>query len=430
MQDSDSRRILYFATQGETHLDFERLRYLLEPLGAEPYAFDHGSRLRSAAGLIKAVRARRPRLVVMEGTGIAGGIALLAIDALLGIPFVLSSGDAVGPYLGLHSRVAGLLGGLYERLLCRRCAGYVGWTPYLVGRAITFGAPRAMSAPGWTRERAAGDAREAVRARLGISPDALVVGLVGSLNWRARVGYVYGAELIRALAAVGRRDLVVCIVGDGPGLARLRELAGTDLGTRVLLPGRVAPHEVPDYLAAFDVASLPQSVDGVGSFRYFDQTERVPRSGTSDPHRREPGRLRSRRGLPLEAARARSWSAVYIGALAQLLDALSSDEIARRREAALHRQADPFDMLAQQRRMGAFVDDLLAAAPVSISVTQAEPGGSDLSGAGRARSGRRPCAPTSSPAPTPAPPRRVAGAAGDPRRGDSGARRSSPARGL
>src|ERR1700683_5834060 len=159
VQDSDSRRILCFATQGEAHLDFERLRYLLEPLGAEPYAFDRDRKLRSAIGLLKAARARRPSLVVMEGTGIAGGIALLALDVSMGIPFVLCSGDAVGPYLGLRSRAAGILGGLYERLLCRRCAGYVGWTPYLVGRALTFGAARAMTAPGWTRERAAAGAR-------------------------------------------------------------------------------------------------------------------------------------------------------------------------------------------------------------------------------------------------------------------------------
>lgn len=352
--------ILCFATQGSEHLDGERLRYLLEPLGAEIVAFDHASKLRSAVGLFREVRARRPRLVVMEGTGLAGGLTLLALSFAARVPFVLSSGDAVGPYLALRSPLAGFIGAIYERLLCRRCAGYIGWTPYLVGRALTFGAPRAMTAPGWPREHAAGGAREAVRGRLGIPQDALVVGIVGSLNWRARVGYSYGAELVRAIRRTRRTDVVACIVGDGPGSERLREMAGPELGARILMPGRVAPSEVADYLAAFDVASLPQSVDGVGSFRYSTKlseylasglpiiTGQIPAAYDLDASDfwRLPGRY--------------PWSSTYEDALVALLESLSPEEIARRREAIAGRSSEPFDRLAQQRRVSEFLSDILA----------------------------------------------------------------------
>jgi glycosyltransferase involved in cell wall biosynthesis len=367
VQDSEKKRILCFATQGAAHLDFERLRYLLEPLGAEPYAFDRDRKLRSAIGLLKAARARRPSLVVMEGTGIAGGIALLALDVSMGIPFVLCSGDAVGPYLGLRSRAAGILGGLYERLLCRRCAGYVGWTPYLVGRAITFGAPRAMTAPGWTRERAGGGAREAVRARLGIAPETLVVGLVGSLNWRARVGYVYGAELIGAVRQMRRRDVVVCILGDGPGLARLEQLAGEDLGSRVLLPGRVAPQEVGDHLAAFDLASLPQSVDGVGSFRYSTKLSEYLAAGLPIITGETPAAYDLDEGFFWRLPGSAPWSPDYVSALAGLLETLTPEEIAQRREAALSYAGETFDGAAQQRRMSAFISELLAGGQLARS---------------------------------------------------------------
>jgi glycosyltransferase involved in cell wall biosynthesis len=359
VQDSENRRILCFATQGDEHLDAERLRYLLEPLRPQVYPFDHARRIHSALGLMKAIRARRPSLVVMEGTGIAGGVALLVMNALLGVPFVLCSGDAVGPYLRLRSRVAGLLGELYERLLCRRCAGYVGWTPYLVGRALTFGAPRAMTAPGWTRERAASGARDAIRRRMGIPAGALVVGLVGSLNWRSRVGYVYGAELVRAVRDVKRRDVIVCVVGDGPGLERLREMA-RDLGARVLLPGRVPAAEVADYLAAFDVASLPQSVDGVGSFRYSTKLSEYLAAGLPIITGETPAAYDLDEGYIWRLPGPAPWSAVYVHALTQLLETLTTGEIAQRRQAALHRQSHPFDQLAQQRRMGEFIEELLA----------------------------------------------------------------------
>jgi hypothetical protein len=360
MSGPQSTQILCFATHGEDHLDAERLRYLLEPLSPQSYPFDHARKLRSAIGLARVVRTQRPSLVVMEGTGLAGGITLLALSIVLRVPFVVASGDAVGPYLSLRSRLAGILGGLYERLLCRRCAGYIGWTPYLVGRAITFGARHAMTAQGWPRDHASDGARETIRKQLGIPEDALVVGLTGSLNWRARIGYAYGAELVRAMRDVKRRDVVVCIVGDGPGRERLIEMAGQDLGARILIPGRVPPEDVADHLAAFDVASLPQSVDGVGSFRYSTKLSEYLAAGLPIITGQIPAAYdligESCWRLPGQTP----WSDTYVAAMVELLEGLTAPAIAERREAVRRRGDDTFDQPAQQRRTTEFISDILA----------------------------------------------------------------------
>jgi hypothetical protein len=357
----NERTIMCLATQGHGHLDEQRIMALLAPLSPELYPFQRAHKLRSGLGLFRAARAARPQLIVMEGTGIAGGIALIAIRALLGIPYVISSGDAVAPYLSLRSRAAGLLGAIYERALCRRCAGFIGWTPYLVGRALTFGAPRAMTAPGWGRGAAAAGARERIRAQLQIPGTALVAGLVGSLTRNARLDYTYGAELIRAIKRVQREDVVICVVGDGSGLAALQELAGEDLGRRVLLPGHVAAEEVADHLAAFDVASLPQSVDGVGSFRYTTKLSEYLAAGLPVLTSQIPAAYDLDEGGIWRLPGAAPWSETYVQALAELLEGLSGEEIARRRELiAGGRSQELFSLAAQRTRVCAFVEELLS----------------------------------------------------------------------
>jgi glycosyltransferase involved in cell wall biosynthesis len=360
LSERDHRPIICFATQGHEHIEGARIRALLELVGAESFAFDRARKLRSALALARTVRARRPRLLVMEGTGTAGGLVLLAMHALLRTPYVVSSGDAVGPFLGLRSRLLGVLGGAYERLLCRCCAGFVGWTPYLVGRALTFGAPRAMTAPGWTRGEPTSSARARVRDELGIPREAIVIGLVGSLRWNERVGYVYGAELIEAVRRSSRGDVYACIVGDGDGLARLRELAAEELGGRILLPGRVAPEQVPDYLSAFDAGSLSQSVDGVGSFRYTTKLSEYLAVGLPVITGEAPLAYDLDDGCFWRLPGAAPWSATYIDALSALLERLDRAEVERRRDAAKAVGGKLFDRDSQQRRMAAFVEDILA----------------------------------------------------------------------
>jgi glycosyltransferase involved in cell wall biosynthesis len=108
----------------------------------------------------------------------------------------------------------------------------------------------------------------AVRERLGVPDDALVVGLVGSLRLGSRNEGTYGWDLIEALSLIPDQPVWALIVGDGDGAPALRRRA-EELGVseRVVLPGYVAHEHVHSYVAAMDVCVSRQSNDAVGRSR-------------------------------------------------------------------------------------------------------------------------------------------------------------------
>jgi glycosyltransferase involved in cell wall biosynthesis len=352
-------RVLAVSTLGAGSNEESRVRALLRDHDAEVFAFDRGRKLASFRGLASRICASpRPELVVVEGTGLAGGLAALWGRLFCRVPYVISSGDAVGPYVGMRAPGLGPVFGLYERVLCRLSAGYIGWTPYLAGRALTFGAPRAMTAAGWAPFAASGaDARARVRGRLGIPENALVVGIVGNLSWNGRVGYCYGRELVAALARTKRADLHAVIVGRGSGHDRLAAAASARLGRTIHLAGYVEQSEVPDFLSAFDVASLPQSVDRVGGFRYTTKLSEYLAAGLPVVTGRIPMAYDLGGDWLVRLPGRAPWDPRYVEALASWLDGLGAEELARRR-AAVPRREPLFDRDLQASRVGAFVSEL------------------------------------------------------------------------
>ena len=137
--DTSQRLLMAFTTQGTGGNEEARIRQLLRHHEFSYFPFDRRAKIRSCWNLFCLIRKRRPALVVMEGTGLAGGLALLLGRWLAGTPYVVSSGDAVGPWVATHYPWLGPFFGLYERMLCYYSGGFIGWTPYLAGRAFTFG---------------------------------------------------------------------------------------------------------------------------------------------------------------------------------------------------------------------------------------------------------------------------------------------------
>ncbi len=106
------------------------------------------------------------------------------------------------------------------------------------------------------------------RARHGIPPDALVVGLVGSLTWSSGAKLTYGWDVVEALARLRDKPVWGLVVGGGDGLKRLGSRA-VELGVadRLVLTGEVEHRDVPQYICALDVCVSTQTNDAVGRSR-------------------------------------------------------------------------------------------------------------------------------------------------------------------
>lgn len=107
----------------------------------------------------------------------------------------------------------------------------------------------------------------AARQELGFG-DELIVGLVGSSVWSPALEIAYGWDLVELLGLV--RDLPVrgLLIGDGSGIARLRERAqALGVEDRIVFAGRRPLTELPGLLAACDICLSTQTNDIPGNVR-------------------------------------------------------------------------------------------------------------------------------------------------------------------
>lgn len=350
-------RVACFATLGSGSHEEGRIISLLGEFNPEVWPFDRSAKAASGRALVRRGRETRPDMVVIEGSGLAGGLACMALERS-GIPYLVSSGDAIAPYLRTYHRAFAAPALAYETMLYRRSAGFIGWTPYLVGRALTLGAPRGVTAAFWG-DPVGDQAGVEWREKLGISPEAIVFGIAGALNWDKR-GYCYGWELVRALVDVQRDDIHVLIVGDGDGLPKLQELGANEIGRRLTFAGRVRRDEVTPVLSAMDVGSLPQTMDGVGSFRYTTKISEYVVARLPTVTAQIPAAYDLNDGWMWRLPGDTPWGATYISAMTELMETITRDEIEARRR-LIPPSIDVFDPNLQRRRVTAFVEEALDA---------------------------------------------------------------------
>ncbi|MCY2974589.1 MAG: glycosyltransferase [Planctomycetota bacterium] len=354
--------ILVFSTKGTGSNEEDRIRELTKNFRTDLIPFDKQKKWKSFRGLMARFAGSRRKLIVMEGTGIAGGIACLLARILYGHRFVFSSGDAVGPFVGAHYRLLGFVFGWYERLLCKTSSGFIGWTPYLVGRALTFGAPCGVTAAGWVIGKCDTDtaqSRSLIRRKWGISDEKIVFGLVGATIWNHRRQYCYGLELINAIRASRRSDIAVVVIGDGSGLEKLHHAAGDELGRRVFLPGRVSLDEVMECLSGMDIASLPQSTDAVGAFRYTTKVSEYRKANLPIVTTRIPMAYDLNLGKCWRLPGTSPWDPVFVRSLTDLMESINRDQLEEWKTRYDACEDDVFRREDQVRRVTAFLSELL-----------------------------------------------------------------------
>jgi len=199
----------------------------------------HG-RLRQLAGVptfVREIRAFRPDVLHLQTGGATGGLGVVAMARLAGVPVVaVTEHDVPGERPSLHQRLARramdrLLHALIavSRRNARLRAERIGM-PRAKSVAILNGVPIIDASP----QQRASD-RAAVRDEYGLGEDELVVGSV------VRLAPGKGLDdLLRAFAIVvkGVPATRLLLVGDGPLREELRALAGElGIGGRVVFAG-------------------------------------------------------------------------------------------------------------------------------------------------------------------------------------------------
>ncbi len=233
-----------------------------------------GYNLAAVPRLWSRCRASKPDLIYERYAGF--NVAGVLVSRLTGIPIAVEINDLAGEdrtRQGKRTAMPGLAAA-FERYICRNATAVLPVSEYLREQILALGAkpervraiPNAVDPGKFDPERADGEAVREVHGLAG----ATVVGFIGSFTkW-------HGVELLIRVAAELTPefpDLRVLLVGDGARRSEVEALV-EELGlTRhVVFAGKVPHAQVPDHIAAMDIAVVPGAnpfVSPVKAFEYM-----------------------------------------------------------------------------------------------------------------------------------------------------------------
>lgn len=362
------RKVLCLVPEGSHGLHAQRAKLLTKRLQQDTDAditTYYPARNQGRATAIKETKEllrQKFDMVYMEGTGIGTGLPLIAAGRR-GQKYIVSSGDPIkGFFRNTQGRAAATLFGWYERQLMLKCRAFVGWTPYLSGRALELGAPRAATIEGGADlslfSAPTPEAKLCARQSFGLDPNHIVCVVVGSLLWSQPQKYTYGLELVEMMKFIKRQDVSVLIVGDGNGRQILESRVPPEMKNRIVFTGRIDFKDVPRAFHAADVGFVTQTLDGLGSYRLTTKLPEYLASGLGVAMSPIPGFYDYvfKAGWPLPAAHPSSTE--FHKGCAALLDNMNKEELNHKSKEAVDLAKQRFDYAELAARFSKFVQDV------------------------------------------------------------------------
>lgn len=200
-------------------------------------------------------------------------VAGVAVARLTGTPIILEVNAPLSLELRTHGDLTfRRLAEVIERSLCRSATRTLVVSEAMAEVLVGLGVPRAqlevMPNGVDSRRFHPGVQPGDIRARHGIPESAPVVGFVGWIRpW-------HGVDrLIDAVAALREEqpDLALLVVGDGPAVPALqRQVEALGLGQAVHFTGPVPAENVPQHIAAVDIAVQPDVTGYASPIKLFE----------------------------------------------------------------------------------------------------------------------------------------------------------------
>lgn len=252
-----------------------RVNYLTKDLNYNIHIYNidkKKSRFKSFKEIWKLINSQKWDLIYQEMTSISGGINLILSAIIRKQKYIISTGDPVSGFFKItKGKIYGIIFELYERLLYRYCYGFIGWTPYLTGRAIKMNAKRAVTIEGavdlnkfypFSKKE-----RIAAKKELGLNLNHIICGVVGSFKWNRKQKYCYGLELVELLKYIKRKDISILLVGEGNGKKILEKRIPKELKSRIIFTGKIDHDKVIKTINAMDIGFITQTLDCLGNYR-------------------------------------------------------------------------------------------------------------------------------------------------------------------
>lgn len=196
-----------------------------------------------------------------------GSIGLPALFAriLRGTPMLVDTGDLAFRFvsvLGHGSRLRRIWQGVAEALLLRTARIIVVRGSFHKRLLEDRGFRRVVHIPDGVDARHSRAVNvDDDRRRRGWA-DLLTVGYLGNLSWSSIHDWGSGRELVELLALMRDEPIHGVIIGDGPGRAKLEELANqVGVRERITFLGHIAYDRLPEHLSLIDICLLTQIDD-------------------------------------------------------------------------------------------------------------------------------------------------------------------------